>query len=320
MSKIKSGVFGFIVGDAMGVPIEFVDREQLIKKPIKEMTGYGTYNMPEGTWSDDTSMTIATMESIVEQEKISYTDIMNRFVAWIIQGKYTPTGKVFDVGNTCRDAIESYILNPEYPLEAGKKDINSNGNGSLMRILPIVYYAYYNKIKDEELIKLITDVSSLTHGHEISCLGCYIYTRYLLFLLSGKDKFAAYNMTKLVDYSSFSEESLKVYHRLLKEDISKLPLDKIKSTGYVVDTLEASIWVNLNSKSFKQAIIGAINLGEDTDTVGAITGSIAGIIYGYSEIPEKWLNKLASFTELTKLTDSFEQKLSKIKEEKTFRK
>ena len=107
---------------------------------------------------------------------------------------------------------------------------------------------------------------------------------------SGKDKFSSYNMVRLIDYSMFSKESLDLYSRLLKDDIGKFNIDDIKSSGYVIDTLEASLWVLLKSKNYKESIIGAINLGNDTDTIGAITGSMSGIIYGYDDIPKKWLD------------------------------
>ena len=131
----------------------------------------------------------------------------------------------------------------------------------------------------------------------------------MLFLLNGKDKFSAYNMTKLIDYSKFSKESLEVYSRILKDDIKRLNITEIKSSGYIVDTLEASMWVLLNAKDYREAIIGAINLGQDTDTIGAIAGSMAGIVYGYDSIPDKWLEKLVKREYLEELCDKFEEVL-----------
>lgn len=308
MSKVKDGFFGHAIGDAMGVPIEFKDREELLKKPVTSMIGYGSHSVPEGTWSDDTSMEIATIDSIVNKKKIDYQDIMMNFYYWLKDNKYTPHGEVFDAGRTCVQSIVNFSKEIEL-LECGQRDIYSNGNGSLMRILPVAYYCHYKKCREDEIYEIVKNVSSLTHAHEISILGCYIYVNYVMFLLNGKDKLSAYNMVKLVDYSKFSEGALSKYSRILKGNIIHLSVNDIKSGGYVVDTLEASMWVILNANNFKDAIIGAINLGGDTDTVGAVTGGMAGIIFGYDSIPEKWLNKLARKDYLEELFAKFEKML-----------
>ena len=305
MSKVRDGVIGHAIGDAMGVPLEFCIREKLLEHPVTNMRGYGSHPVPEGTWSDDTSMEIATMDSIINKKKLDYRDIMMNFYYWLKEAKYTPHGEVFDAGRTCIQSIINFSKG--YDLDnCGQKDISSNGNGSLMRILPIAYYCYYKKLKEDEIYEVVKKTSSLTHAHEISVLGCYIYINYVIFLLNSKDKFSAYNMVKLVDYSKFSKESLDVYSRILKDDIKRFNITEIKSSGYVVDTLEAAMWVLLNAKDYRETIIGAINLGQDTDTIGAIAGSMAGIVYGYDSIPEKWVEKLVKKDYLEDLCDKFE--------------
>lgn len=311
MSKIKDGVIGHAIGDAMGVPVEFCIREKLLAHPITKMIGYGAHDVPAGTWSDDTSMEIATIDSMINQcGKINCEDIMMNFYYWLKEAKYTPYGEVFDAGRTCIKSIINFSKGYDIS-ECGQKDEYSNGNGSLMRILPIAYYCYYNKLKEEEIFEVVKNVSSLTHAHEISVLGCYIYVNYIIKLLEEKDKFESYNLIKLIDYSMFTEESLEVYKRVLKEDIEKYSIDEIKSSGYVVDALEASFWILLNASSFKEAIIGAINLGNDTDTIAAITGSMAGILYGYNSIPQEWLDKLAKRDYIEDLCDKLEKVLCK---------
>ncbi|MDE5630021.1 MAG: ADP-ribosylglycohydrolase family protein [Bacilli bacterium] len=310
MSKVRDSLLGFAIGDAMGVPFEFTNREDLIKNPITQMTGYGTYNQPEGTWSDDTSMTIATMDAIVTKKEINYKRIMSNFLSWFSVGKYTATGSLFDIGVTCSEALARYSSGSYEPLDCGIDDINSNGNGSLMRMLPIAIYCYYKKLNDDEIINLVNDVSSLTHAHEISKMACLIYVRYVMNLLDDKDKVKAYKNMQSLDYSFYSQETIALFDRVLKDDISKYKLDDISSSGYVVDSLEASLWVILNTESFKQAIIGSINLGNDTDTIGAITGSMAGIIYGYESIPDIWLDKLKKKNYLIKLSMKYEKFLN----------
>ena len=314
MSKVLDGVIEFAIGDAMGVPIEFSNREKCLVNPLTEMIGFGSHQVPAGSWSDDTSMTIATMDSIIQNKTIDYKDIMNKFCDWAVDYKYTPTNFRFDIGHTCAKAIYNYSKKGSPPLECGLDDINSNGNGSLMRMLPIALYSYYKKLNEKEIQVLTNNVSSLTHAHEISKLGCYIYVRYVLLLLGGKDKYSAYSIIRSIDYSYYSEETIHVYDRILKEELTNLKLDDIKSSGYIVDTLEASLWVLLNTNTFAQSIIGAINLGNDTDTIGAITGSMAGILYGYDSFPKKWTNKLIKIDYLKELCNNFSKV---IVEEKT---
>ncbi len=303
--KYIDGLMGFVIGDAMGVPVEFKSREELLKKPVTKMIGNGTHDVPPGTWSDDTSMMLATIDSINAKNGIDYYDIALKFSAFKNHAQYTPDNEVFDIGNTCARAIDKFEENHEDPLTCGMDDINSNGNGSLMRMLPIAYYAIEKHLKDNEVLELVTNISKITHAHEISIMGCYIYVRFAMFLLNGKDKYSAYSMTKCVDYTSFSEETQKCYERLLKEDINKLTINDIRSTGYVVDTLEACIWVLLQSENYKEAIIGAINLGDDTDTIGALTGGLAGIVYGYDFIPEEWKEQIVRKDYLLDIFEEF---------------
>mgnify|MGYP002623856011 CR=1 FL=1 len=305
--KYLDGLMGFVVGDAMGFPIEGVSREELLNNPVTKMIG--THTLAEGTWSDDTSMMIATIDSINAKNGIDLYDIALKFSTWKNRGSYTPFGEPLGMGRTCAKAIDNFDEGHDEPTTCGLTDINSNGNGSLMRILPIAYYAIEKHLKDTEILELVRQISSITHAHEISILGCYIYVRYVMFILNGKDKLAAYNMTKAVDYTMFSEETRAPYERLIKGDISKLNVNDIKSTGYVVDTLEACIWVLLKSENYKEAIIGAINLGGDTDTIGALTGALAGIIYGYDFIPEEWKNEIARKEYLLDIFEEFSENI-----------
>lgn len=311
MPKVIDGVIGHAIGDAMGVPVEFKDRETLTYSPVTDMLGYGTYNVPKGFWSDDTSMEIALIDSLTNNNEIDYNDIMNNFVKWITEGEYTPNGIVFDKGNTCLEAILNYKSKNIEPLECGLNDYYSNGNGSLMRILPVAYYSYYKNLNKEETYSLTKNISSLTHRHEISILGCYIYVLYVINLLQGKDKFESYNLIKKEDYKNFSKESIDTYNRILKEDITTLNINDIKSSGYIVDSLEAALWGVLSTTTYKDSILKTINLGGDTDTIAAITGSMTGIIYGYDSIPQDWIQELARKDYLIDLCNKYEKVLTK---------
>lgn len=308
MSIVKDSLYGFIVGDTMGVPVEFEDREKLINKPVTSMLGYGSHDVEAGVYSDDTSMTLATMDSIIKQNGIiNYNDIADKFCNWVNNNEYTATNKIFDIGMTTKYALIKYFNNKIDATMCGGTNINENGNGSLMRMLPIALYCFYKNIKDDnEIFTLVKNSSSITHAHDISILGCYIYVRYVISLLETKNKISSYNFIKKLDYSMFIEEVKLEYSRILFSDISTLNINDINSSGYVVNTLEAVFWIILNCSNYNESIIGAINLGGDTDTIGAITGSIAGILYGYDNISKRWISKLKNKDYIDEIIIKFE--------------
>ncbi len=306
MKKIVDSILGLATGDVMGVPLEFKKREELIKNPVTEMMGHGTYDIDKGNWSDDTSMVLATIDSILSCHEINYEDMMKKFCDWINYGKYTSSGVCFDIGITTKESLLKYYAHKINPIDCGGRSINNNGNGSVMRMLPIALYTYYEDIVDDRLLDIIRGASSLTHGHEYSIMGCYIYVKYVHFLLAGYNKFKAYEMVKNLNYYKFSENARRAYKRFLTTDIYKLDLDYIRSSGYIVDTLEAVIWIFLNTSSFTSSIIGAINLGDDTDTVAALTGSLAGLVYG---INDEWLEQIKNKEFLKSLAVRFDEEL-----------
>ena len=308
---IKDALYGFVIGDAMGVPLEFMSREKLNQHPVTKMIGDGSHNLPKGIWSDDTSMTLATMDSISATHAIDYDDIANRFCDWINYGKYTATNLVFGVGKITRNALFRYWNQKKCATKCGGTSYLENGNGSLMRMLPIAFYCYNRHLNSKEIYSIVKDVSSITHAHEISILGCYIYVCYIRLLLSGKNKLDSYQLLSQQNYTMFSSDSLEQYQRILNSELLFLSVEEISSSGYVVSTLEAALWVILHTDSFAQAIIGSINLGNDADTVGAITGSMAGILYGYSSIPQKWIDSLEGKDSLNSYLSSFVHTMDK---------
>lgn len=285
LNKIKSVMLGHAVGDALGVPVEFSSREFLEDNPVSDMIGYGTYNVPAGTWSDDTGMSLCALESL-SKGVVNYDDIMQNFGDWYYHNKFTATGVMFDVGNTCADAIESYF-ELQYPAEkCGGSSEMTNGNGSLMRIHPFVLYNYYHGDKQDN--DIIIKASSLTHAHQISIDGCIIYTYILRALLEKPLKESIYEGLFKAKYDVYS----KCYKRLLEGDIATVNKTNIKSSGYIVDSLEAAIWCLLTTESYSDCVLKAVNLGGDTDTIAAIVGGLAGALYGFDAIPKKWLNTL----------------------------
>ena len=308
-NQYLGAIIGHAVGDAMGFPTEFSKREELLKNPVIEMIDSPDVGQPAGSWSDDTAMEIATIDSFIQKKYFDYKDIMDKWVKWISKSEYTPTGVAFDIGRTCLKAIKKYC-NGTAPLQCGSTSINENGNGSLMRILPVALYAYSKKLDDTSIHKLTNEVSSLTHAHEVSRLGCYIYVQFIICLLKGYTKEDAYKHIQYLDYSAYDMHSLKLYKRILDEQIEVQRLDQIKSTGYIVDTLESAMWIFMNAEHYKEAIIASTNIGGDTDTIGAIVGSMAGIYYGFDSIPSNWLEKLQRKDYLIELVDRFEKSVA----------
>ena len=141
MSKFVDSILGHAIGDAMGMPTEFCIRERLIENPVLDMIGSEKTGQPAGSWTDDTSMEIAIIASIIEKGKFDYSDIMSKWCDWLNNSEYTSNGEVFDVGRTCLRACRNFNNGIE-PVKCGLSDMNSNGNGSLMRILPVALYAY----------------------------------------------------------------------------------------------------------------------------------------------------------------------------------
>ena len=300
---VRSVMIGHAVGDALGVPVEFCAREELLKNPVMDMMGFGSYPMPAGAWSDDTSMSVAALDSLANGE-ILYDEIMGNFVKWANLDDYTPTGEMFDIGVTCKKAIRKFVEEEGIsPLVCGLPYENANGNGSLMRIHPFVLMAYFREDLRPLADMIFENASRLTHAHERSVLACKIYGRVLFSLIekpSRESVFKALAEAKAI-YADNSEYS--AYRRLFSDDFEALTAREIRSSGYVVDTLEAAIWCLLTTGNYAECVLKAVNLGEDTDTVAAVAGGLAGALYGYETIPKKWRDTLIKRAYIEEMCD-----------------
>ena len=188
---IKGAIWGHVVGDALGLPIEFTPRTKLENRPVNRMLAFGTHNMPLGTWSDDSSMMLCTLSSLIEKHKIELDDIMIRFSMWIKEGYITPYGKAFGVGRTTLKAIGKFWLGKEIAF-CGCFSDSDNGNGSLMRVLPISLFNAFSNMDIDKKIENIHNCSSLTHSHERSCVACGIYNFVLENIITNKSKSAIF--------------------------------------------------------------------------------------------------------------------------------
>ena len=296
--KVKDGICGLIIGDALGVPVEFTSREYLKENPVTNMMGYGTYNMPPGTWSDDSSMAIATMTSIVNRQGIDYNDLMCEFIEWVDNGKYTQYKDTFDYGSTTINGIYNY-KSGRNPLECGGTDGRDNGNGSLMRILPLAFIPGID-------YETVENVSGLTHGHLRSKIACVLYIEIAKSMIENDlsiDEHIKLASDKIEDYYKGSGE-LHHFYRIFNDKLDDA--DTIKSGGYVIDTFESVIYSLKTTDNFKDALLTAVNLGSDTDTVGAICGGLAGIFYGYEEIPIYWIDAIPKIDRVFELCERYE--------------
>jgi ADP-ribosylglycohydrolase len=270
------------------------------------MLGYGRYDQPKGTWSDDTSMVLCTMESLCNGYCLE--DLGSRFCNWLFQSAWTATGYVFDCGITTFTALEALYTGGKTVRECGCETEDHNGNGSLMRILPAaLYFRAYDTVA---FLDIIHDISQITHAHPRAKMGCGIYALLIRELLAAGDKIIAYHRVMEIARRYYGRRpamsaELPSFERVLNCSVGELQENEIASSGYVVDTLEAALWCFLTQGSTKEILLAAVNLGLDTDTTGMVAGGLAGLQYGLSGVPSDWLDALARKTELDAIIDRF---------------
>jgi ADP-ribosyl-[dinitrogen reductase] hydrolase len=318
MDKIKHGILGVLIGDAIGLPVQFNDRAWFTKHPVTTMTGNGVFNKPLGSWSDDGSLTLALASSL--SQGFNLENIMKEFEEWLFYGKYTQDGQAYDMGQTTMNAIMNYHRGVPVS-KCGGKTYYDNGNGSLMRILPLVFYlrAKYGKTFTQNplAMDIIHDVSALTHAHELAKMSCGIYLSIANEFCNGESikNGIELGLQKALLYYSADPLYKKVvleYDRLVDiESFSKLNAKQIGSSGFVKDTLEASLWCLLNSSNYQEAVLMAVNLGSDTDTTAAVCGGLAAL--SYDTLPMDWINALHKSEQVDLICSSLEKHLEKIK-------
>lgn len=312
---MKGAIFGFTVADALGVPYEFSTRSERKRAPVTGMSGGGYWGQPPGTWSDDSSMVFCTMESLCLGYDVD--DMGRRFHRWCYEHYWTPHGEVFDVGGQTRNALERIEAIISYgeqitPMPPSMGKVRENGNGSLMRILPLAVYLASRP--DDMHYRIIRDVSALTHPHIRSVVACYIYTELAIALLRNqapeKALQAALALARQHTPIEKRKQEWKAFERTFSGDPGAWHEDDIRSGGYVVDSLEACLWALFTSRDYPETVLKAINLGGDTDTIAALAGGLAGFIYGYEGIPKEWTAAVAKREEITQLCARFAQQVN----------
>lgn len=313
-SVVAAGILGVCVADALGVPVEFTSRAERERSPISDMIGYGTYNQPPGTWSDDSSLTLCLVDALTavsphHPEKLLKT-VSNNFCRWHQEGYWTPYQEAFNIGGATLQAIH-HLHNGVSFTHSGGSTEKSNGNGSLMRILPLAFC--HHLLTFPELIKLTHLTSAITHAHLRSQMACGFYISIALGLLKGNTPESAYlqgiELSKKIYSKPPYVSELNHFSRIIEGKVAQLQINDVYSSGYVVHTLEASLWCLMNSEDYAEAVLKAVNLGEDTDTTAAVTGGLAGIYYGLEKIPQHWLERLARRQDIIELAQGLATKL-----------
>jgi len=310
-SKIESAFLGQAIGDALGVPVEFKSRTYLKENPVTDYLGFLCWNQPPGTFSDDSSMMFCTAESLSKGYDLE--DISSKFVKWYQEGYWGAHHELFDIGGTTRRSLDR-IIQGESPKFSGEFFPENNGNGSLMRILPLVFYLK-NESDIEKRYQIIKEVSSITHAHFRAVFSCFIFVEFGIELLHN-DKFSALENMRVTiknfaQKQEFNANEIKLFDRVLSGDITKIKEEELSSEGYVLDSLESAFWCLMTTNTYKDSVLKSVNLGGDTDTTGAINGGLAGIHYGLDTIPQNWILGIARLEDIRKLSLDFSNSLMK---------
>jgi ADP-ribosyl-[dinitrogen reductase] hydrolase len=281
-------LIGLAVGDAIGTTLEFEARDAT--PPVIDMVGGGPFKLKVGQWTDDTSMALCLADSLIACDALNEHDLMERFCRWYEAGENSSTGECFDIGITTRQALEQFRRTGD-PV-AGPTDPRLGGNGSIMRLAPVAL-RYWNN--SERLRDVSRRQSYVTHGATEAVDACEALAMVLASLIEGKP------LTDVLpaSYGPFCPG----VQAIMDGSYRGKARSAIHSSGYVIHTLETALWCVSETTTFRDALLLAVNLGDDADTVGAVTGQLAGAAYGLTEIPQEWVIRLASNERLVAISE-----------------
>ena len=296
--RFRGCLLGLAVGDAIGTSVEFSPRGTF--RPLSDMVGGGPFQLRPGEWTDDTSMALCLAASLVHCDGFDARDQIVRYCRWRDAGYMSCNGRCFDIGTTVNNALERYRRTNE-PF-SGSTEPQSAGNGSIMRLAPVVMYYF----PDSRAIMHYAAQSSLTTHGALECIdGCKLLGEYLRRSLSGMSK--AEVLSKID--GEFATERTRA---IANGEWRGKAVDDIRGTGYVVECLEAAIWCFENSTSFERAVLAAANLGDDADTTAAVCGQLAGAYYGIDDIRHSWLDLLVMREEIVKFADQLQSAVCRV--------
>lgn len=287
-NRLRGALLGLAAGDAVGTTVEFKPRGTFT--PVMDMVGGGPFRLPAGAWTDDTSMALCLATSLQERAGFDADDQMQRYVRWWQEGYLSSIGRCFDIGVTTSGALSRYQRSGD-PF-SGSTDAHSAGNGSIMRLapVPIFYHDDY-----AAAVRYSGESSRTTHGAAECVDACKLFGAMLWHALNGATKEEI-----LLGTDDIGPLAPKV-QAIAAGGYRGKSVDAIRGSGYVVDSLEAALWCFQTTDNFRDAILAAVNLGDDADTTGAVCGQIAGAYYGEEGIPAAWLEKLVMRAEITAL-------------------
>ena len=277
-NRALGAFLGLAVGDAVGTTLEFCSRDA--QPRLEDMVGGGPFDLPRGYWTDDTTMALALADSLAASERLDARDLMDRFVKWWQDGDYSCSGHCFDIGNSTRAALDRYLQTGD-PL-SGSTDPESAGNGSLMRLAPVALRFWHDRPR---LIAAAAEQSRTTHGAEEAVDACRAFAELLADAIAGTPR------ADLLSPRGFKGEP--AIAQIMGGSWRGRARDTLRSSGYVVHTLEAAIWSVARTGNFRNAVLLAANLADDADTVAPVTGQLAGALYGLGGIPDDWLGRIA---------------------------
>ena len=302
-SRIRGSIYGVAAGDALGGPVEFRNRGSF--PPVTKYRYNAQFDLPPGSWTDDTSMTLCLAKSLVDKKgNFNILDQVNNYVKWFKEGYLSSSGTCFDIGNATRISLsvwQGHLSEGNADAEArGQLDVDAAldqeqncGNGSLMRTAPIalVYHAENEQLLDDYTSR----AGKVTHPHATCIESCQVYVRMISAMLKNRDgqisKRALFEVLRTYNWKSDILKFTFGKYRTL-DDIVHTPESVISSSGFVVHTLEAALWAFFTTENFRDGVLKVVNLGDDADTVGAVYGGFAGAYYGFDDMPEDWVKGL----------------------------
>lgn len=288
LNKCLGAIIGLAVGDALGTTLEFKPRDTYPQ--LTDMIGGGPFHLRPGEWTDDTAMALALADSLIRCGVLDELDLMRRFVAWWRHGEYSCTGSCFDIGITTRTALARFEAtgNPH----SGSAEPNTAGNGALMRLAPVVLHWFGTNSGDPtKLTELARQQGAVTHAATTSLDACAAFAECIRFA------FAASNKEEIFEHAASLKFGPEINYILAGSWRSKSRRE-IRSSGFVLHSLEAALWCFAQTGNFRDAVLLAANLGDDADTTAAITGQLAGAYYGLEQIPSEWRQRLAWYAKI----------------------
>jgi ADP-ribosyl-[dinitrogen reductase] hydrolase len=289
--RARGALLGLAVGDAVGTAVEFRARGSF--PPVTDMVGGGPFGLRPGQWTDDTSMALCLAASLIEKKGFDAEDQILKYCRWMEQGYMSSTGRCFDIGNATRAALDRFRKTGD-PL-AGSTDPRSAGNGSIMRLAPVPLFFW----PDQDAVERHSAESSRTTHAAAECVdACRLLGRVLCTALAGASREEV--VAAGVGMKGLAPRIGEVASGAWKTKT----VEQVRGTGYVVESLEAALWCFWTTGSFRDAVLAAVNLGDDADTTAAVCGQIAGAFYGESGIPAPWLDTLAMRQEIADMADA----------------